>query len=329
MAARLIALRIAALGLLLASLAQAGGRVVVFEHRPSEMVEIPAGTFLMGFGAAVLALPESAEEERIDRMRATELHATQECQKDFGEELAVYCTAEGIWQSALPHRTVHVDRFEIDRYEVTTADYRKCVAAGVCGVAPLVSGDTRYLRDQWPMVNVNWFDAKTYCQWRGKRLPTEAEWEKAARGTDGRRWPWGSYYRRGGGNLGKLDSLAMRTLNSPRPPLPLDTSVGDARDGYRTLARPGTLPWGKTPYGVQNMIGNVAEWTADYYTGTGYADLPDINPVRRVPRVAGETNRTVRGGSWLRVPSLSRPYYRLPMAADQRRIDVGFRCARQ
>lgn len=307
------------------------GRVVVVEHRPPEMVEIPGGEFLMGFGAEILDIPEYREDERTSRSQAVELQAIEECKRDFGEELSTFCNERFIWGASLPARRIHVDAFAIDRYEVTTAEYRECVAAGACDVAPLVSGDTRYLKGEWPMVNVSWFDASAYCRWRGKRLPTEAEWEKAARGTDGRRWPWGGYYRQAGGNLGKLDSLAMRMLGARQlrstQRMPLDTSVGDPSDGYEILAPPGSMIWGKSPYGVMNMVGNVSEWVADYYSESGYEGLPAINPVRSVP-VGGERWRAVRGGSWLLVPSLSRPYRRRAMMPEKRQTDIGFRCAR-
>jgi len=226
---------------------------------------------------------------------------------------------------------VHVDAFEIDRYEVTTAQYRECVAAGACAVAPLVSGDTRYIRDPWPLVNVTWFEASSYCAYRGKRLPTEAEWEKAARGTDGRNWPWGRYYLAGRANLGKLDSLAMRVLGSVQITggggRPLDTHVGDAKDGFEIMAPPAELAWDKSPYGAVGMVGNVAEWTFDYFTESGYGDLPTINPKRTVPLPA-ENWRAVRGGSWVYLPALSATYRRRGLFPLMRRVDVGFRCAR-
>src|SRR5512134_3264010 len=88
-------------------------------------------------------------------------------------------------------REVYVSPFLIDRREVTAAEYRRCVLAGSCDLTPLVAGDRRFIRDDLPVVNVTWFDAVSFCGWQGKRLPTEAEWEKAARGDDARRWPWG------------------------------------------------------------------------------------------------------------------------------------------
>jgi len=314
--------------LALATPAGAGGRVEVVEQQPSEVVLVPSGTFLMGFAAEVLTIPESQPERRELRQSHIEAQALLECKRDHGEERAGWCTDRFIWSSSLPHRRVHVDGFYIDRFEVTSAEYRECVTVGECDVAPLVSGDARYIRDDWPIVNVTWHEAQKYCAYRGKRLPTEAEWEKAARGTDGRRWPCGGFYRRGGGNVGKLDSVSMRSVGALQlgQGRVLETLVGDDSDGFAIMAPRGSMIWGQSPYGVMNMVGNVSEWVADYYAEAGYEDLPAINPLRSVP-VAGEMWRAVRGGSWLLIPSRARPFKRRGLLPTQRRIDIGFRCA--
>jgi len=296
--------------LLIGAAAWAGsrsGEVVRVEHRLSEMVRVPAGPFWMGF-------PDTeAERENIKRACQSQL------QTDRTDRL---CEEELLFQNALGMRRVFLYEFEIDRYEVTVAQYRACVAAGKCDVAALQSGDTRYMIDELPMVNVTWHDAASYCRFRGKRLPTEAEWEKAARGTDGRRWPWGNHDRKDGANHGKLDY-------SPVARNELFWAASD-EDGVSILAPPGSMPWADSPFGAYNLAGNVSEWVADYPSDS-YADLPLIDPVRDTPTAL--SGRAYRGGSWLRPRFHGRTYFR-PFGRwfwreeDGRYIDLGFRCAR-
>ncbi len=304
---------------------QRSGRIARIEHKRSEMVRVPAGTFVMGF-------PETESD-----------NALEACLAEYGSRLYPYlCTRNDelhVFKNATPSRDVFVSAFDIDRYEVTVAGYRRCAAAGACDVAALLSSDDRFLADDGPMVNVTWQDSVDYCAWVDKRLPTEAEWEKAARGTDGRRWPWGNQSRDDGANHGRLEDdavLLTQSLPNPRtgPTLAVDY-VPDDRDGYEHAATPGALVWGESPYGAYDMAGNVAEWVADYYwdgelggaTGEGgYSDLPDVDPVRLSPRVVGL--RTVRGGSWIEPLLFSRTYARFEAAPDSRSYSRGFRCAR-
>jgi formylglycine-generating enzyme required for sulfatase activity len=196
-----------------------------------------------------------------------------------------------------PVHTVYLDAFWIDQTEVTNDMYKICVRSGKCARPSSLDyyGFTNY-----PVVNVNWNDAATYCSWAGRRLPTEAEWEKAARGTDGRTYPWG--------NEAPNDNL----LNY---------------DGHPTggLAKVGSYPNGASPYGAYDMAGNVWEWVNDWYGKTYYQDSPSSNPLG--PE-SGEY-RVIRGGSLNDAGSSVRVTYRnWNVPADEYYSSVGFRCAR-
>jgi formylglycine-generating enzyme required for sulfatase activity len=287
------------------------------------MVFVAGGTFTMGF--------QSSEVEGVRKA----------CRAELGEDVSRYvCFSRGddqllLFRDATPAREVFVSAFEIDRYEASVQDYRACAAAGGCDIGALLSSDDRFLVDSWPMVNVTWQDAVDFCTWAGKRLPTEAEWEKAARGTDGRRWPWGNQRREDGANHGRLeDDAIMLTHNYVTKSGPGWDYVPDDSDGVRYAARPGQLVWGESPYGVYDMAGNVAEWVSDYYWDGdlattdegGYSDLPDVDPERISPRVG--SFRAVRGGSWIEPALLARAYARSSALPDSRSFVRGFRCAR-
>jgi formylglycine-generating enzyme required for sulfatase activity len=184
-----------------------------------------------------------------------------------------------------PQHTVHLDGFWIDRYEVTNAQYQECVTAGACP-APLICefgtptyGDGTKL--DHPVVCVSWIEAVAYCQWAGARLPTEAEWEKAARGNHGQRYPWG-------------DSLRATSLNLCDRNCEREHRVGETDDGYARTAPVGHYPEGASPYGAQDMAGNVWEWVADWYDADYYAVAIYENP----SGTESGTARVSRGGSW-------------------------------
>ena len=209
-----------------------------------------------------------------------------------------------------PVHTVYLDAFYIDKYEVTNALYKSCVDANACAFPKFFNsnlrttyyGDARY--DQYPVIGVTWDMAKTYCAWRGARLLTEAEWEKAARGTDGRTYPWGE----------GIDQSRANYNNNNDPNYAGDTSKVDA------------YPNGASPYGVFDMAGNVWEWMADIYDANYYASLtlPIANPLGP----ASGAYRVVKGGSWDSNGYDLRSARRNWIDPSKANIYIGFRCAR-
>ena len=210
-----------------------------------------------------------------------------------------------------PLHVVGMDAFYMDKYEVTNAQYKECVDALVCDLPDptRLYTDTR-LADH-PVVYVDWEMASAYCAWRGARLPTEAEWEKAARGTELFSYPWGNDFD------GKL--LNYCDLNC--------TESGSDRafnDGFDVTAPFGSYAGGVSPYGVHDMSGNVTEWVADWYGADYYASSPRQNPTGP----ESGTFRVLRGGSWLDnrddVSTFKRAFIN-PVTATKY---IGFRCAR-
>ncbi|MEM9488740.1 MAG: formylglycine-generating enzyme family protein [Myxococcota bacterium] len=289
------------------------GRIVTVVHQPPDMVIVPAGTFTMGPSASEL------EDLRIA------------CRVELGRA-DWFCARDAVGNFQLEARQVRLDAFAIDRHEVTAGQFRECVAAGRCDLAALVAGDNRYVRDEWPIVNVTWQDSVDYCSWLGKRLPTEAEWEKAARGTEAFRWPWGNHERRDGSNHGKGAPSAIQYTQAYVPPTgPVNYNyefAPDDSDGYAYAAAPGALRWSESPYGTYDMAGNAAEWVQDYFGVAGYEGLPTSNPVRDVPDPRIRDIRVRRGGSWAEPKFIGRTYYRTPARVNERQPWVGFRCAR-
>ena len=214
-----------------------------------------------------------------------------------------------------PQRCVYLDAFEIDRYEVTNIQYRRFLLA--TGRNPPQRWPERYVaflpgRDPdwhgtdfpadeatYPVAAVNWEDASAYCAWAGKRLPTEAEWEKAARGMDGRTYPWGDSWDPGRANVGA-------------------TGVGYTQPV-------GSYPVGASPHGVLDMAGNVWEWVADLYDRQYYAYAPNRNPMW--PE-SGTGERILRGGAWDSPPDHVRASYRNATHFFGPNHRAGFRCAR-
>ncbi len=294
------------------------GRVLEVVHRGAPMTDVPNGPVTLG-------IDEGEQESLI--AACVELYPPE-----LGEE---YCETKYFIRKAneaLTERTVIVPAFSIDRNEVTVAEYRQCVAASGCEMTPLVAGDDRYLESSLPMVNVSWQEASDFCSYHHKRLPTEAEWEKAARGTDGRRYPWGNHRRDDGANVGGVEDLALLRLRARNRGF---GAHGKARwvqfiphnkDGFWAAAPPGSLVWGAGPYGNQDMAGNVREWTADYFAPT-VDDLPEIAPWRRSPLLR-LSDRVIRGGSWKRPLFSARTYFRDHANPETRATDLGFRCAK-
>jgi len=207
-----------------------------------------------------------------------------------------------------PQHKVTLDSYFIDRTEVTKDQYQKCVAAGKCA-APLCNGTGQA---DHPVVCVRWQDATNYCAWAGRRLPTEAEWEKAARGTDGRIYPWGN------------ETVAGNLLNFCDRNCSYDWRETAVDDGYAGMAPVESYPAGANPYGALDMAGNVWEWVADWYDDNYYASSPAQNPMGS----ASGQYRVLRGGSWGDRQRDVRAAYRDGGGPDKWIGYVGFRCAR-
>lgn len=200
-----------------------------------------------------------------------------------------------------PTHRVTLTSYLIDRVEVSIADYKRCVEARVCTalVAPSPAPETP-VPTTHAVVGVPWYGAKKYCEWVGKRLPTEAEWEYAARKPHFLLYPWKSGF---------------------------ETSRANARgaeDGYETTAPVGSFPTGATPSGILDLAGNAAEWTADWYEATWYQKSPERNPTG--PE-APTGQRVVRGGSWSDPSYNLRATARTALDPNYSNNAVGFRCA--
>ncbi len=217
-----------------------------------------------------------------------------------------------------PQKTLNIDAFWIDRTEISVADWRKCVEAGPCRNTQKLYREYKAKkkkrpeqcnygqegRENHPMNCVSWHGARIYCKWAGKRMPTEAEWEKAARGTDGRLYPWGNQ---------KADCSRACMIKQSLYGCGQRTSCPVKSKGKR----------GMSPYGAYDMAGSVYEWVADTYTRDFYMNAPQDNPVNK----ARTAQRPVRGGAYSSDDDGVRTAKRSSFEAKARTRFVGFRCA--
>ncbi len=204
-------------------------------------------------------------------------------------------------QDTRPMRRLYLSAFWIDQYEVTNAQYQQCVQAGVCSSPKDREAFDDPGHAQHPVINVTWLQARSYCHWTGRRLPTEAEWEKAARGTDGRRYPWGDQ----DGPIKKWWKAYGQEINE-NGTLPI-----------------GTLSETVSPYGVLDLVGNVWEWVQDRYAEDYYAMAPSQNPQGPVRG----SFRILRGGDWSQSPLELQVSYRGWDEMTYWGPRLGFRCA--
>ena len=235
------------------------------------MVYVPAGEFLMGTSDADIEYyKEIFPLRRITR-----------------------------FDNERPQRTVFVDAFYIDKYEVTNKQYKQFLAE--TGYKPKHYLDRLpYNAPNLPAVVLEWEDAVAYTVWAGKRLPTEAEWEKAARGTDGRIWPWGDEWD--GTKLSGNDGTGRK-------------------DGYKETAPVGQFPQGASPYGAHDMAGNLWEWVSDWYDPNYYqTSPPNINP--KGPETGD--GHVLKGGGWAENLDFTRCASRL--GGEPGSLLRGFRC---
>jgi formylglycine-generating enzyme required for sulfatase activity len=206
-----------------------------------------------------------------------------------------------------PVHTVYLDAYWIDRTEVTNGQYVLCVKAGVCKPPRATNSVTKaqYYGNpaykDYPVINVNWDEAQTYCEWADRRLPTEAEWEKAARGTDQRLYPWG--------NQPPNEELANNNWREGDP-LPV-----------------GSYPEGASPYGALDMAGNVWEWVADWYQIDYYDVSPIRNPTGPIEGNRIENSKLQRGGGWNSSDWFIRSTCRVLLHPVYYSRYRGFRCA--
>ncbi|HXV69422.1 MAG TPA: formylglycine-generating enzyme family protein [Nitrospira sp.] len=208
-----------------------------------------------------------------------------------------------------PRHDVFLDAYFIDKFEVTNGRYLAFVKATGHRVPQNPQNPTRNL---WqgdtiadslidrPVINVDWFDAETYCTWAGKRLPTEAEWEKAAKGTSDRRFPWGNVEP-----TGKHLNYNQRWI------------------GEKTLMPVGSYEAGKSPFGAYDMAGNVWEWVNDWYDARYYEKSPEKNP--KGPDTGSK--KVVRGAGWQNETPTVRIFTRVDSDPTVRNESTGFRCA--
>lgn len=285
--------------------AASGEIAAVLDLLKSDLIEVSGGSFQMG-----TTIQESAE-------------AVRECTDVFGGA----CTL-AMAEDAAPPRAVQLSPYSIERTEVTYEQY--IAFLNVLGPRSHLNGcfgqpclatrnesdtsnvifdsqtyDVNDIINNLPVVNVTWYGASAYCEALGRRLPTEAEWEFAARGTDGRVYPWGN---------GPFDTTLAKT-NRPISDNPLDVGAVPV----------GSYPAGASPFGALDMAGNVGEWIADWYGATYYSqpDATGLDPSGPL----GGTERVIRGGSWDAVPFFARSVHRQSAVPNEAQPWLGFRCA--
>ena len=201
-----------------------------------------------------------------------------------------------------PLHRVYLDAFYMDKYEVTTSRYVRFLEATGREQPFAWKEMTLASHGDRPVTGVDWYDADDYCRWVGKRLPSEAEWEKAARGTVGRTYPWGD------------EEPTSRHANFNKC---------CEWKGYETLTAAGSLEAGMSQYGIYDMAGNVWEWVADWYEKSYYQGSPDRNPKGPPEGVM----KVIRGGAWDSSALFLRSAFRLSYDPPHKHFNFGFRCA--
>lgn len=258
--------------------------------------------------AALLSdcIPDAAAQ--LDRLRKSQKEAVAP-----GEAPMVAIPEGPFWmgvdgllglEDERPRHQVWLDAYALDQFEVTTGRYAAFLRATGHKTPWLWETVNLAIHADRPVIGVDWEDALAYCRWTGKRLPTEAEWEKAARGTDERAFPWG--------NQPPTADLANHALG--------------ARFSYsQTLMPVGRYEKGKSPYGAYDMAGNVWEWVQDWYAGDYYIQSPEKNP--KGPDTG--QMKVLRGGSWSELPKYLLTYGRFKLPPETRNSYTGFRCAKE
>jgi WD40 repeat protein/serine/threonine protein kinase len=253
--------------------------------RPADgmrMMFVPSGTFRMG--------STYAEIEAV----------FARCMELYGD------CEEGVYDNELPAHIVGLGGFWMDRTEVTNAQYKLCVAEGTCRPSFFV-GNPSYDLSSHPVVGVSWYDADDYCRWAGGRLPTEAEWEYAAKGLGGTAYPWGS----------EFDSARTNYCDANCTE---EWSDANQNDGYQFTAPVASFPSGASWCGVLDLAGNAAEWVNDWHSP--YGDQAQTDP----SGPTSGTYKSLRGGSWTNGQLSIRTTRRFGPLPEERVGFVGFRC---
>ena len=260
---------------------------------------------LLLVSALPLVSPASAQLDRLRRSKALEPPPTVETTMVEIPDGPFTMGSDGTQalEDERPKHQVRLPAFFMDLHEVTTVQYASFLAATNRDAPWQWNGvDLLQHRDR-PVIGVDWVDADAYCRWKGKRLPTEAEWEKSARGTDGRLYPWGNWV----------------------PNNDLANFASGARFSYGQVLMPvQSYEQGKSPYGLLQMAGNVWEWVQDWYGVNYYEVSMEYNP--QGPE-QGQF-KVLRGGSWSDSPKYLLTYGRFKLSPETRNSYTGFRCAK-
>lgn len=259
-------------------------------------------------------IPFSATVMGIDKQTSLATSVAKESKSMFEKRMSMPWSRQAFHDEGPAHWVV-IDAYLIDKYEVSNRDYGAFMQAAGHS-APAYWDDPRLNQPDQPVVGVNWYDATAFCKWKGKRLPTESEWENAARGPEGWRYPWGNTFDASKANFGNQH---MRTLSVD------------------------SMPEGKSYYGLHHMAGNVFEWVQDWYDPTFYSKTPhDVNPSgppkplwlggtgTYVDRLTVGEKRVIRGGSWIAAENTITATHRFwnHPSNNSYGVGLGFRCAK-
>ncbi len=270
------------------------------------------GIFALGVALVLSFCPVTPSQGQVSELQKLRQSSQGGADQRYVDDAPMILIPEGAFWMGIdgsigledeqPRHEVWVDAFYIDTYEVTTKRYATFLSATNRTAPWLWRSVDLKIHANRPVIGVTWDDADAFCRWAGKRLPTEAEWEKAARGTDERRYPWGD--------------------ETPNADL-ANFAVG-ARFSYSQALMPvGRYKNAKSPYGIYDMAGNVWEWVQDWYDGAFYERSPSNNPTG--PE-SGDL-KVVRGGSWSELPNYLLTYGRFKLPPGTRNSYTGFRCA--
>lgn len=271
--------------------------------KPPDKRPASCGVFRERLFEAIPATPESIEQQQ-----ASSVPLPTTVRDTGGNEMVL--VPGGAFNMGSSRREVHVDAVYVDRTPVTNAQfavfleatqYKPTDASAKRFLAHWRNGKPPRGEEKHPVVYVSWFDARAYATWAGRRLPTEAEWEKAARGTDGRRYPWGR-----------------------AEPKSSHANFGRSRDGTTAV---GAFPEGASPYGILDLAGNVWEWCEDAYDEDFYENGPSMNP-KLASSSKNKNGHVMRGGSFMYDARALRTYARMGFDPHYRFAEGGFRCAK-